>query len=387
MIKSPALIACLLVSCSAGIAQERDMGSPDLYTVYVGTFPSPKSKGIYMFRFDASSGTASPRVATLAIEAPKPGSLKLHPNGQFLYSANETDEYEGKPGGSASAYAIRKDGGLELLNMRASGGKGPCYVNVDPTGRSLLLAHYNGGCVSTFPLRKDGSLGEIASFIQHTGSSVDPIRQTHAYAHWIGTDFLNQHALVCDLGLDKIFIYPFDPTTAELGNSRVPFVSVRPGSGPRHLAFHPNGRWVYVINEMGNTMMVFDYDAQRGHMRQVQSISTLPAGFSGTNTCAEVLVHPNGRFVYGSNRGHNSIVVYSVDLASGTLSLVQHQATGGMTPRGMALDPAGRWLVVGNQDSDNAFVFGVNRETGRLNSTDQMIEVGSPSCFVFARPR
>ena len=353
------------------------------YMVYVGTFPSPKSKGIYSFRFDAATGKATPAVATLMAEVPTPGVLALHPNNRFLYSANETDRYDGKATGSISAFAIREGGRLELLNTRSSGGPGPAYVFVDHSGRCALMAHYNGGCVSTLPIAPDGRLGEVVTFIQHAGSSVNPERQAHAYAHWIATDATNRYALVCDLGLDKVFSYRFDPAAATLMANDPPFATVRPGAGARHLAFHPNGRWVYVINEMGSSVTVFAYDPARGALRELQDISTLPADFTGQSTCAEVAVHPNGRFVYGSNRGHDSIVVFAVDATTGRLTLVQHESTRGQTPRGFALDPTGRWLLAGNQNSDNAYVFRVDPSTGKLTPTEEKIEVGSPSCFLF----
>ena len=381
------LFGCLPPSLCFGAALPPTPVATDSYIVYVGTFPSPTSKGIYSFRFDAATGQPSSSVATLMAESPKPGTLALHPNGEFLYAANEIDRYGGKASGAISAFAIREGGRLELLNVQASGGPGPCYVSVDPSGRCALVAHYNGGCVSTLPISPDGRLGEVATFLQHSGSSVNPQRQTHAYAHWIGTDVTGRHALVCDLGLDKVFSYRFDAGRATLEANDPPFVLVKPGFGPRHLAFHPNGRWAYVINEMGNAMLVLAYDAARGALHEIQSLSTLPADFTGENTCAEVAVHPNGRFVYGSNRGHDSIAVFAVDESSGKLTLVQHQSTLGRTPRGFALDPSGRWLLAGNQSSDNVHVFRVDPVTGNLTPTEWKIEVGSPSCFVFVKAR
>jgi 6-phosphogluconolactonase len=381
------LSGCLPSCLCSGADPAPTQVAADSFIVYVGTFPSPKSKGIYSFRFDAATGRPSSSVATLVAESPKPGTLALHPNGAILYAANEIDRYGGRASGAISAYAIREGGRLELLNVQASGGPGPCYVFVDPTGRCALVAHYNGGCISTLPIGPDGRLGEVATFIQHTGSSINRQRQTHAYAHWIGTDAAGRYALVCDLGLDKVFSYRFDAARATLEPNDPPFATVTPGFGPRHLAFHPNGRWAYVINEMGNAMLVFAYDAARGALREIQSLPTLPADFTGENTCAEVAVHPNGRFVYGSNRGHDSIVVYAVDESSGKLSLVEHQPTLGRTPRGFALDPSGRWLLAGNQSSDNVHIFRVDPATGKLTPTEWEIEVGSPSCFVFAKAR
>ena len=379
------LSGCVPLSFVSAAEAPSAASDADMYVVYVGTFPSPTSKGIYSFRFDAAMGKATPAVATLTAEAPKPGTLALHPNKKFLYSANETDAYNGRASGSISAFAIHEDGRLELLNTQASGGKGPCYVYVDPSGRCALVAHYNGGCISTLPIGPDGRLGEVATFIQHTGSSVNPQRQTHAYSHWIGTDAANRYALVCDLGLDKVFSYRFDPAKATLVPNEPPFATVKPGSGARHLVFHPNGRWVYVINEMGSTMTVFNYDAAKGALQEIQNISTLPADFTRPSTCAEVAVHPNGRFIYGSNRGHDSIVVYAVDEISGKLTLLQHQSTRGETPRGFTLDPTGRWLLAGNQSSNNIYVFRVDPQTGRLTPTEEKIEVGSPSCMVFLK--
>lgn len=355
----------------------------DAYTVYVGTFPSATSKGIYSFRFDAGTGAVQPKQAVLRVEAEKPGFLALHPTLPVLYGLSAATNYQGKPSGSLTAYTIGTDGGLTPLNTQATQGPGPCYLDIDPTGQCALVAQYNGGSVSTLPLHPDGSVGPVATFIQHTGSSVNPQRQTHAYAHWIEADPLNHHALVCDLGLDKVLVYRFDAAKASLVPNEPAFATVTPGAGPRHLAFHPSGRWAYVITEMGNTLDVFSYDGQQGVLRHEQTAPTLPAGFSGTNTGAEVAVHPNGHYVYASNRGDNSLAVFRVDPANGRVSLVQHVPTGGKTPRFFALDPTGRWLFAANQDSNSIVVFRLDPETGKLAATDERVEVGAPTCLVF----
>ncbi|PTY03256.1 6-phosphogluconolactonase [Opitutaceae bacterium EW11] len=353
-------------------------------TVYVGTFPSPQSKGIYSFQFDPATGKASPKAAVLRVEADRPGYLALHPNGRILYSLSASSEYQGKPSGSLTAYSIRPDGSLEPLGTQATGGAGPCYLDIDPTGRCALVAAYNGGNISALPIAPDGRLGEVASFIQHTGSSVNPERQTHAYAHWIEADPTNHRALVCDLGLDKVLVYRLDVATAKLTANEPPSASVAPGSGPRHLAFHPSGKWAYVINEMGNTVDAFDYDSKTGALHPLQTVSTLPEGFEGANTGAEIAVHPNGHYVYASNRGDNSVVVFRIDPASGKLAFLQRQSTGGKTPRFFALDPTGHWLLVANQDSQSIVVLHLDPETGKLSPTNQRVEVGAPTCLVFA---
>jgi 6-phosphogluconolactonase len=380
-------LAGWLAAIGLGAALPTTRVAADSYLVYVGTFASPTSQGIYSFQFDTATGQPAAAAASLVVQAASPSTLALHPNGQCLYAANEIDSYGGQSSGSVSAYAIHAGGALTLLNVQASGGPGPCFISLDSTGQCALVAHYNGGCVSTLPIGADGRLGAVATLIQHTGSSVDPVRQTHAYAHWIAPDPTGHHALVCDLGLDRVFTYRFDASHAALAAGDPPFAGVKPGFGPRHLAFHPDGRWVYVITEMGNAMVVFSYDSTQGALREIQSVSTLPADFTGQSSGAEVAVHPNGRFVYGSNRGHDSIVVYAVDQASGRLALVQHQSTLGRTPRTFALDPSGRWLLAANQDSNSVAVFGVDPGTGRLTPTPSKIDVGMPTCLVFLPAR
>jgi len=380
-----ALLAGLILPSFGSAAPTPGGAAAGSFVVYVGTFPGANSKGIYRFSFDARTGMPSP--AVLAAETPKPGMIALHPNGRFLYAANETDEYQGKPGGSISAYAIREGGQLDPLNVKASGGPGPCFIAIDPTGRCALVAHYRGGSVSALPIGPDGRLGDVATLIQHTGAGIDAERQTHAYAHWIAPDPGNRHALACDLGLDKVICYGFDPATATLTRNDPPFARVRPGSGPRHLAFHPNGRWVYVISEMGSTITLFSYDGARGSLQEIQTVSTLPDDYAGTSTGAEIAVHPNGQFVYGSNRGDDSIVVFAVNRNSGKLKLVQRQPTLGRTPRGFAIDPTGRWLLVGNQDADEVRVFQISPDSGRLAPTADAVGIGAPVCFVFLARR
>jgi 6-phosphogluconolactonase len=350
--------------------------------VYVGTYTGAKSKGIYCCRFDPASGRLT--APELAAETPSPSFLAIHPNRRFLYAAGEATHLGGKPVGAVSAFKLdSRTGQLALLNQESSGGEGPCHVAVDTTGRCLLVADYGSGGIAALPIRADGSLAVPSVVIQHRGSSVNPQRQAEPHAHFITPDPRNRFALTCDLGLDQVLVYRFDPAKSLLVPNTPPFAAVNPGSGPRHLAFHPSGRFVFLINEMGLTLTVFGYDANQGTLRELQTISTLPEGFKGNSTCAEVQVHPSGRFVYGSNRGHDSIAVFRFDAASGKLANAEFQPTQGKTPRHFALDPAGHWLLAENQDSDSIVVFRVDSKTGGLSPAGQEVSVGSPVCVVF----
>jgi 6-phosphogluconolactonase len=282
----------------------------------------------------------------------------------------------GAKGGGITAFALEAASGrLMRLNTQSSGGNGPCHLAVDHTGRCLLAANYGGGSVAALPIREDGSLGEAASFHQHQGSSVNPQRQKGPHAHSVDVDPANRFVLVCDLGLDKVFTYRLDAAKAALTPAEPPHVAAAPGAGPRHLAFHPNGRWVYVIHELNNTVVQYGYNPQTGALTPLSTVNTLPSDFTGQNTTAEIAVHPSGKFVYGSNRGHDSIVVYLVNAETGALRLVQHQPSGGKTPRHFALDPTGRWVLSGNQSSGNLVVLALDPATGRLSETGQSVDV------------
>ena len=356
------------------------------YFVYVGTYTGGRgrvSEGIYVFRFDTTTGKAS--APSLAATTVNPSFLAVHPGGKYLYAANEVSEFAGKGVGAVGAFAIdRENGKLTLLNQASSAGSGPAHLTVDRTGKCVLVANYGGGSVAALPIKADGSLGEPASFIQHTGSSVDPNRQKEPHAHSINVSPDNRFAFAADLGLDKILIYKLDPTTAALTANDPPFATVSPGSGPRHFAFHPSGKFAYVINEMLCTMTAFSYDAKRGELKAIQTVSTLPAGESvkpGYST-AEVVAHPNGKFLYGSNRGHDTIAVYAIG-ADGKIMLIQNAPAEVKIPRNFNLDPTGRWLITAGQNSDNLAVFRVDQQTGRLEFTGTKIEVGAPVCVRF----
>jgi 6-phosphogluconolactonase len=317
-------------------------------------------------------------------DVPNPSFLALHPSRRYLYAVNAVPEIDGHPGGAVSAFAIDPaTGALTFLNRQSSHGAGPCHVSVEHTGRFVLAANYGGGSVVMFPVQSDGSLAAASDFVQHTGSSVNPRRQEGPHAHSITPDPANRFALACDLGLDNVLVYRLDLEAGRLIPNDPPFVRTHPGAGPRHLDFHPNGRYVYVINELDSTLTVFTYDAERGVLEEIQTISTLPEDFAGQNTCADVHVHPAGRFVYGSNRGHDSIAIFRVDEGTGRLDAVGHVPTQGQTPRNFAIDPSGTFLYAANQQSDTIVAFRIDQGMGQLAPTGHVLSIPTPVCVKF----
>jgi len=350
--------------------------------VYIGTYTGAKSRGIYVSRFDSRTGTLT--VPELAVESKNPSFLAVHPNGRNLYAVGEAENFAGKRAGSVSAFRIDKSSGkLTLLNQQPSGGPGPCHLAVDQTGKCVLVANYGGGSIAALPIVSEGSLGEITSFVQNQGSGTNPQRQSAPHAHFIAADQGNRFALVCDLGLDKVLVFRLELDKPLLTPNVPPSASLAGGAGPRHLVFHPGGRIVYVVNEMGSSLSAFSYDPTHGTLKHLQTLSTLPDGFKGNNSCAEVQIHPSGKFVYASNRGHDSIASFATDAASDALVPKGHHPTEGKTPRHFALDPSGKWLLAENQGSDNITVFRVDTGTGQLESTGHKAEVGAPVCAVF----
>ena len=372
----------LAALCSTQAAQPAPASGQML--VYVGTYTGAKSKGIYVSRLDLASGQL--RAPELAAETTSPSFLAIHPSQRFLYAVGEVGSFGGKPSGAVSAFAIDpQTGKLSALNQSSSVGPGPCHLAVDKAGKNVLVANYGGGSVAVLPIKEDGRLAEHSCFIQHTGSSVNPQRQKEPHAHSINLDLANRFAFVADLGLDKVLIYRFDAANGTLVANEPAFAEVAPGAGPRHFAFHPAGRFAYVINEMHCTVTAFSYDSQRGELKEVQTVSSLPSGESvrPEYSTAEVVAHPSGKFLYGSNRGHDSIVVFGIDEKSGKLTHVENQPTQGKTPRNFAIDPTGKWLLAENQGSDTIVVFGVDQNTGRLKPTGQTLAVPSPVCVKF----
>ena len=352
------------------------------YLVYIGTYTDKGSQGIYACRFHPSSGkVTSPE---LAAETNNPSFLAVDPAQQYLFAANEIGDYQKAKSGSVSSFFIDTHSGkLTALNTVPSRGADPCHLTVDKTGKHLLVANYTGGSVAVIPIKSDGRLGESTDFKQHLGSSVDPERQKEPHAHNVILTPDNRFAVVSDLGLDKMLVYRYDIDNGKLSPNDPPSGSVKPGSGPRHIALHPNGHWAYVISEMGNTITAFDWDGDKGTFHELQSVPTLPKDFKGENSTAEIAVHPNGRFLYGSNRGHDSIAVYAIDPAKGTLTWIEDVSTLGKEPRNFALDPTGGYLFAANQNSNTIVLFKVNPKTGRLTPSGQKIEVNSPVCVTF----
>lgn len=351
----------------------------DKLRVYIGTYTEKGSKGIYRSELDLASGRLTP--PTLAAKAKDPSFVAIAPDHHFLYAVSEVDEQDGKKSGGVSSFAIDpKTGDLTLLNQQLSGGAGPCHLVVDRPGKHVLVANYGSGSVSVLPIEAGGRLGKATAFVQHHGSGPNPQRQQGPHAHSINLDAANRFAVVADLGLDKLLVYRFDPRKGTLTPNEPPAVSVAPGAGPRHFAFHPNGKNAYVIDELNSTVTAFHYDGQRGILEPIQAVSTLPDGFKGRNYPAEVQVHPSGKFLYGSNRGQNSIAVFTTDGKTGKLSAAGHQADKIKTPRNFGIDPTGTYLLVANQDSDSVLVFRIDAETGELRPTGSAIEVPTPVC-------
>jgi 6-phosphogluconolactonase len=351
------------------------------YFAWIGTYTGPNSKGIYALRFDPSTGVV--QAPTLAGEIVNPSFLALHPKLDVLYAVTELGN-DGKTKGSVSAFGMdRKTGSLTLLNTVPSGGGGACHLTADQTGRMLIVANYGSGSTASFPILPDGRIGELASLMQHSGSSTDPRRQRGPHAHAVVISPDNRLVFVPDLGLDRIMIYRIDPATAKLTPHEPPFAEVKQGSGPRHFAFHPSGRYAYALSEMGSMVTAFSYDAGAGKLTSLQAISTLPSGFNGEDNSAEIEVDAKGRFVYASNRGHDSITVFSIGRAEGTLKLVQNISTGGIAPRNFKIDPTGRYLFAANQKTNNIVVFSVDSKTGELTPTGQKIDAPAPVCVVF----
>ncbi len=367
---------------SPATAQVGDASTAPRMRVYVGTYTGPRSKGIYLLEFDPASGALTPK--GVAAETPSPSFLAVHPSKKFLYAANEVGKFGGKNTGSVSGFAIDpRTGALTPINQQPSGGADPCYVLVDPTGKNLLVANYSGGSLEVLPIGPDGKLGEPSSVVQHKGSSVDKGRQTAPHAHAIDLDASGKLAVAADLGLDKVMVYRFDPEKGTLEPNSTPSASVVAGSGPRHFAFHPDSKHAYAINEMASTVTAFDFDPSKGTFSEIQTITTRAPGGKPGNSTAEILVHPSGKFVYGSNRGDDSLAIYAVDPTSGKLTLVSHHGTGGRTPRNFGIDPTGHFLLAANQDSGTVVVFRIDQGTGKLKQVGEPVAVPSPVCVKF----
>jgi 6-phosphogluconolactonase len=381
----PPLVFLVLLSVCAVFAEAAPAPQKHKYWVYVGTYTAEggsTSKGIYAYRFNAD--TAGLTSIGVAAETTNPSFLAVHPNHRFLYAVNEVSNYKGEKSGAVSAFAIdRATGKLTLLNQLASRGADPAYITVDKSGKYVLVANYTGGSVAVFPVLGDGRLGEASAFIQHTGHGTDPERQEAPHAHSIDLSPDNRFAIVDDLGLDETLVYKFDSSKGSLTPNDPPFAKANPGAGPRHFVLRPDGKFAYVVNEMESTVSVFSYDGGAGVLRPLQTVSTFPKDFSGHNDDAEIEVHPSGKFLYASNRGHDSIAVFAIDPNQGTLTLIEYARTKGETPRSFEISPGGTLLFAANEKSDNIVVFRIDPKTGRLTPTGKILDVAEPVCVKF----
>jgi 6-phosphogluconolactonase len=373
------LVAGLVFCGSASFTPAGE--APEKLWVFVGTYTGPKSQGIYRCELDLKTGKLSS--ASVAAALKNPSFLAIHPSERFLYAVSEGGT--GKPAGAVSALSLDpKTGALALLNQQPSGGAGPCHLVVDRAGRNVLAANYGSGSCCCIPIKTDGSLAEPTSIIQHKGTSVDKSRQEGPHAHSINVDAKNRFAFCCDLGLDKVLVYRLGAAKGTLTPNSPPALDLAPGSGPRHFAFHPDGKTAYICGEMAMTITACNYDADKGILTKTQTLSTLPTGADrkGTST-AEVVVHPSGKFVYVSNRGHDSIAIFAIDAKTRALTAVGHQGKGISTPRNFAIEPTGQYMLVANQSGGSVIVFRIDAKTGALTPTGGSVAVASPVCVRF----
>jgi len=358
-------------------AEEPVKEMPSKMFAYFGT----GDKNVYVYSLNMKTGELSEVAKPTTVS--RPSFLALHPSGDFLYAVCRVPVEKPAPDGGVTAMRIDKPTGkLTIIDQQASGGNGPCHLVVDATGSNVLAAHYGSGSVVSIPIAGDGTLSDPVSLIQHEGSSVNPKRQTAPHAHSINMSPDNRFAFAADLGLDKVLVYRLDGETGKLMANDPPSVKVAPGAGPRHFSFHPSGKFAFVINELASTITTFAYDTEKGVLTETQTITTLPADFTETNSTAEVLVHPSGKFVYGSNRGHNSIAAFSFDDKSGKLTPLEHESTQGEIPRNFGIDPTGTFLIACNQKTGNVAVLRIAAD-GSLSPTGHGVEMPAPMCVKF----
>jgi len=350
--------------------------------VFVGTYTGKGSEGIYAYSFNPANGNMKP--LGLVAKTENPSFITIDSKGRFLYTVNETDSFHNKQSGAVSVFAINKESGkLTLLQQISSLGAAPAHLSLDKSARYLMVANYNGGNSVVFPVGRDGKLGEHTAFIQNTGSGPNPKRQTGPHAHYIRVTNDNLYVMIADLGIDKILKYRFDAGNGSLFPIDSGFVKLDPGSGPRHIAFPPSGKFIYVLNELSSTITSFSYESETGRMLAKQTISTLPKIFHGENTAAEIALDATGKFLYVSNRGADNIGLFSINSKNGSLTPVEWVSTGGETPRSFEIDPTGHWLFVANQNSDNIVLFRIDQASGQLSQTSQTVKIVSPVCINF----
>lgn len=354
-------------------------GSTDKQLLLIGTYTKTSSEGIYLYEFDSKNGQLQP--VGVAKQVDNPSYLVVAPNGKQVYSVNEVGASRK---GSVSAFTLdRKAGLLTFIGKQPAGGDGPCYINTDRQGKFVVVGNYASGSLSALPIQADGNIAAPTQTIQHTGSSIHKSRQEAPHVHCVEFSPEQRYLYVPDLGTDKVNIYKFDPAaTQPLQPASPAYVDFPGGSGPRHLVFHANGKWAYVIHELDGKISVFNYQPQTGSLDRIQAITTLPAGFTGTISGADIHIAPDGKFLYASNRGTlNDIVIYRIDAQSGKLTYVDRHSSGGKTPRNFTIDPSGHFLLAANQDSDNVVVFKRDVTTGKLTATGHEIKIAMPVCL------
>jgi 6-phosphogluconolactonase len=365
-----------------------NLSTNDTTIVYIGTYTRTephvqgKADGIYVYRLDRASGAL--HYLSMASGVTNPSFLVVDSDRRYLYAVQEVEQYEGQPGGAVSAFAIDPHtSALTLINHQHTHGAHPCYISIDHTGRCLLVANYGSGSVSVLPIGANGALGPATAVVRHLGPAT---HHDGPHAHSIVETPDNRYVLVPDCGLDRIFVYRLDSERGTLAENDIPWIGLRPGSGPRHLAFHPNGTVLYCINERNSTITAFGYEPAQTVLRELQTVSTLPDGFAGQNTCADIHIDPAGRYLYGSNRGHNSIAIFAVDVATAQLRSLGHVSTAGRTPRNFGIDAAGTFLLAANQDTDTVVSWRVDQATGALIATGQITSVPTPVCVCIVVP-
>ncbi|MEW4567187.1 lactonase family protein [Tautonia sp. JC769] len=379
--RSAVLLGFMAVTTTLPVIGARGQEN-DPVRIYVGTYTEGDDQGINLLEMDPESGAIELKGVVAATE--NPSFLAIHPGKPLLYAVNEVEQFEGESSGAVGAFRIDPESGeLTLINQVSSKGGAPCHIVVDPSGENVLIANYSGGNVAVLPIEDDGSLGE-ANAVQHEGSGPNPRRQAGPHAHSINLDASGRFAVAADLGIDKYLVYRFDPESHTLAPNDPPATSVEPGAGPRHFDFHPDNRLAFGINELNSTVSVFRFDPEAGTLMETQAVTTLPLDSDVSNSTADVHVHPTRPYLYGSNRGHNSIAIFQIDEEAATVTPIGHQLTGGSTPRNFVIDPTGRFLLAANQATGSIVVFRINQESGLLEQTEFQVEVPSPVCLKFA---
>ena len=371
------IIILIMVQLKAN-AKEKFNDSEQFY-LYVGAYTQGEDEGITIYKFDATDGDLQYISTTTGVS--NPSYMVIHPKKKLLIAVNETGQFNGEESGSVSSFAISMDGSLKQLSQVASGGGSPCYVSIDKSGDWAFVSNYGGGNVSMFPIEKDGTLKPYSELMQHIGTGVLKGRQSKPFAHSVILDPKDDFALVADLGLDKVISYKLDKKNGKLESTEESNLKLADGSGPRHLTFHPNKKLAFIISELTSTISSCTYNANLGKLTLIETVNALPAGFNGESYCADIHVSPNGKFLYGSNRGHDSIVIYQIDQKTGNLTYVDHHSVNGSWPRNFMIDPSGKFLLVANQKSNNIVVFKIDSETGKLRANGVEVEISKPVCL------